>query len=32
VKIFYVLNTASPIIWGCPHIVTLEERFEKAKS
>jgi hypothetical protein len=27
-----VLNTASPTIWGCPHIVTLEERFVKTKS
>jgi len=26
VKIFAVLNTAAPAIWGCPHIVTLEER------
>jgi hypothetical protein len=27
-----VLNKASPTIWGCPHIVTLEERFVKTKS
>ena len=27
-----VLNTSSPTIWGCPQIVTLEERIVKAKS